>query len=199
MPRAVGITNIAVIFRALIGVFNHQRNRGTGSDLFRRAIIRKDAREDFDLIRLAPLRGEARLPRLAAIKLDLNISFRQRDQRRAAIDDAANRNPVAFAKGSDAEKMAETVVRHRYRFRMTRFFYKRWPNGSNPAASHTQRHPPASNTKTRPCHTSCCGAVSVVIPPIIAISARATPPCETITLSTVIVSIHGFSLLASIA
>ena len=36
----------------------------------------------------------------------------ERDARRAAVDHAAERRPVAFAEGRDAEQMAEGVVRH---------------------------------------------------------------------------------------
>jgi hypothetical protein len=42
----------------------------------------------------------------------LNVFDRQRQQRRTAIDHAADRNPVALAEGRDPEQMAEGVVGH---------------------------------------------------------------------------------------
>ena len=49
----------------------------------------------------------------ALVHPGLDVGLGQRDARRAAIDHAADRRPMAFAKGGDAEKMAEGVVRHR--------------------------------------------------------------------------------------
>jgi hypothetical protein len=48
----------------------------------------------------------------AAIEIALDVFVGQRDQRRAAIDHAADRDPVAFAEGRDPEQMAEGVVGH---------------------------------------------------------------------------------------
>ena len=45
-------------------------------------------------------------------EIALDVLIGQRDQRRAAIDHAADRDPVAFAEGRDAEQMAEGVVGH---------------------------------------------------------------------------------------
>ena len=58
------------------------------------------------------LGGEARLSGAAAIEIVLDVVVRQRQQRRATIDHAADRNPVAFAEGRDPEHMAEGVEGH---------------------------------------------------------------------------------------
>jgi hypothetical protein len=68
--------------------------------------------EDFDRVRLLALGGEARLSRTAAIQIVLDVLVGQRDQRRAAIDHAADRDPVALAEGRNPEQVAEGVVRH---------------------------------------------------------------------------------------
>ena len=74
--------------------------------------MRHHARQDPDLVRLLALRGEARLARPAAIEIALDVGLGERDQRRTTVDHAADRNPVAFAKGCDAEQMAEGVKGH---------------------------------------------------------------------------------------
>src|SRR4051794_40301647 len=61
------------------------------------------------------LRGEARLSGAAAIEIVLDILVGQRQQRRAAIDNAADRNAMAFAEGRDPKHMAEGVKGHRSR------------------------------------------------------------------------------------
>ena len=70
------------------------------------------AGQDFDRVRLLALGGEARLARTAAIEIVLDVFVGQRDQRRAAIDHAADRDPMAFAEGRDPEQVAEGVVGH---------------------------------------------------------------------------------------
>ena len=54
-----------------------------------------------------------------------------------------------------------------------------------------QRYLPVSNTSTRPCQTSDIGARSVAAPARRCIRHRATPPCETATVSCSSPSSHG--------
>ena len=63
MTGTIFVFDIAIIFRTLIGVFNHQRNRRAGGHLFAGRFIGEDARENFHFIRFAPLRRETRLAR----------------------------------------------------------------------------------------------------------------------------------------
>jgi hypothetical protein len=42
----------------------------------------------------------------------LDVLIGQRDQRRATVDHAADRDPVTFAEGRDPEHMAEGVEGH---------------------------------------------------------------------------------------
>ena len=112
MAGPVAVADLGIILRALVDVLDHQRDRRAGRDLPARALVREHAGEDAHLVRLAPLRGEARLARAAAVELGLDVGLRQRDQRRAAVDDAAERRPMALAEGGDAEEVAEGVVGH---------------------------------------------------------------------------------------
>jgi hypothetical protein len=72
----------------------------------------KNAGEDFDLIGLLPLGGEPRGAWAPLIEKLLDVWFFEWDQGRAAIDHAADRNPMAFAKSRHPKEMAEGVVRH---------------------------------------------------------------------------------------
>src|ERR1700730_6829050 len=74
--------------------------------------MRHHAGENLYRVRLLALGGEARLAGAAAIEIALDLFSRQRDQRRAAVDHAADRNPVAFAEGRDPEHVAEGVEGH---------------------------------------------------------------------------------------
>lgn len=60
-----------------------------------------------------PLGREPRLAGAAAIKIQLNLFNRQRNLRRAAVDHAAQRRPMAFAEGRHAKHVAEGVEGHR--------------------------------------------------------------------------------------
>src|SRR5690606_26841148 len=51
------LDDVAIVFRALIDILDHQRNRRAGGEFH--PVLDKGAREDFHLIRLAALRGEA--------------------------------------------------------------------------------------------------------------------------------------------
>ncbi len=64
------------------------------------------------MVRLLALGGEARLARPAPVELGLDLRRLERDQRRAAVDDAAEGRAVALAEGGDAEEVTEAVMRH---------------------------------------------------------------------------------------
>jgi len=112
MSGAEFLGDLAVVLGALVRVFDHERDRRASRHLPTRVVI-EDARQDLHRIRLAPLGGVPRLPRSAAIEVDLNVLGLESNTGRAAVDHAAERRPVALAPGRDAEKMTESVVRHR--------------------------------------------------------------------------------------
>ena len=74
--------------------------------------MRHHAGQNLHRVGFLALRGEARLAGTAAIEIALDVLGGQRQQRRTAIDHAADRNPVAFAKGRDPEHVAEGVEGH---------------------------------------------------------------------------------------
>src|SRR5690606_28970070 len=100
------IGNIAIVLGSLVFVLDDQRNRRTGG------LALEHAGQDLYGVGLAALRGEARLAGLAAVEAVLQILGRERNARRDAIDDAADRRPVAFAPGGEAEKFSKTVACH---------------------------------------------------------------------------------------
>ena len=106
------VLDVGIILRALVDIVDHQPDRGAGRHLHAVALAGEDAGDDADLVRLLALRGEARLARPAAVEIALDVGLGQRDQRRAAIDDAADGRAMALTEGGDAEEMAEAVVRH---------------------------------------------------------------------------------------
>ncbi len=69
----------------------------------------KTPEEDFDLIRFLALGGEARCAGMPLFEESLDVAFFKRDQGRAAIDDAANRCPMAFAKGRHPEEWPKVL------------------------------------------------------------------------------------------
>jgi hypothetical protein len=75
--------------------------------------MRHHARENLHRIGFLALGGEARLSRSAAIEIVLDLLDTERQARRTAIDHAADRNPVALAKGRNPKHVAEGVEGHR--------------------------------------------------------------------------------------
>src|SRR4029077_8300024 len=69
-------------------------------------------------ISLLALGGEARLSGTAAIEIALDVFTGQRQQRRAAVDHAADRDPMAFAEGRDPEHVAEGIEGHDCKLRV---------------------------------------------------------------------------------
>src|SRR5262249_55054677 len=107
MAGAELVLDVAVVFRTLILVLDQQTDRRSCGFAF------EHAGENPDPVALAPLGHEARLARPAAVQPGLNVGLGKGDQRRGAIDDAADRRSMAFTPGREAKELAERVVRHR--------------------------------------------------------------------------------------
>src|SRR5262245_6045147 len=112
MAGTVLVLDGGIVLGALVDIVDHQPDRGPGGDLRAGRFVVEHAREDAHLVGLLPLRRKARLAGPALVEIGLDIGLGQRDAGRAAIDHAANRGPVAFAKGGDAEEVAESVKGH---------------------------------------------------------------------------------------
>src|SRR5258706_4448502 len=103
-PERVG--DVRVILAARILVADEQRDRRAG-----RAAL-ENSGEDFDGVRLASLRDMPRSSRTAAVEFMLDVGLGKGETRWAAVDDAADRGPMRFAAGRDAEQRAERVPGH---------------------------------------------------------------------------------------
>jgi hypothetical protein len=112
------VLDVGIILRALIGVLDQQRDRRARRHLRAGLRMGHHARENLHRVGFLALGGEARLAGAAAVEIVLDVLDGQRQQRRAAIDHAADRNPMAFAEGRDPEHVAEGVEGH-FRTRMT--------------------------------------------------------------------------------
>ena len=106
VPGAKRVCDIAVVLAARIDVANQQRDRRAGG----RAL--EYAGEDFDRIGFLTLSDVARSAGTPAIEIVLNVRFAERQTRRATVDHATDRGPVAFAERGDAEQLAESVAGH---------------------------------------------------------------------------------------
>ncbi len=88
-PEAVA--QRVVILGPRVLVLDEEQDRRAGGVAF------EHAREDLHAVALAALRREARLPRPAPVEPGLDVGFGERQARRHAVDDAADRRSVAFA------------------------------------------------------------------------------------------------------
>src|SRR5262249_56801085 len=93
-------------------VVDHEGDRAAGRHLSAGALVGEQAGKDSHFIRLAPLGREAGLPGPALVEIGLDVAHVERNARRAAVDHAADRGPVALAERGDAEQMAERIERH---------------------------------------------------------------------------------------
>src|SRR5688500_3854332 len=93
------ILDLLVVVRALIGVLDqHADGRAGGAAL-------EHAGQDLHLVRLLALTGVTRGASAPPFQFRLNIRLRQLQPRRTAVDDAAERRPVAFAEAGDGEEL----------------------------------------------------------------------------------------------
>ncbi len=77
----------------------------------RHALVLEHAGQDFHRVRLLALGDELALARPALFHPGLDVGFGQFDAGRATVHHAADRRPMAFAKGGDAKQMPEAIVR----------------------------------------------------------------------------------------
>src|SRR6185437_6581711 len=110
VARAVLVLDVAIVLRSLIDIVDEDADRRSGRDLTAGLFIDHNAGENASLVRLAPLRGEARSSWPPPVEVGLNVGGFQGNARRAAVDDASDPRPVAFAEGREAEQMSEGVV-----------------------------------------------------------------------------------------
>src|SRR5690606_15555440 len=102
MTGAILPRDLAIILRPLVDIFDHHRHGSAGRDQdFLVIRIADDPGQDPDLVRLAPLGDEPRLSRTSSVEIVLDIRKLEADTGRAAINDAAQRRPVALAPGGD--------------------------------------------------------------------------------------------------
>jgi hypothetical protein len=100
------ILDVAIVFRALILVADQETNRGARGKPF------KYARKYFDLVGLISLCCVPRPAWPPALKIRLDILSVKRHPRRAAINDAAERDAMAFTKGRYDKILTNTVAGH---------------------------------------------------------------------------------------
>src|SRR5690242_573551 len=100
------IDQIAIVLTARIFIADQQRNRRP------RGLALEHPGENFDGIGLLPLCHMARGAGLTAVEVFLNIFSGQRKAWGTAIDDTADRGPMAFAKGREGEDVTERITGH---------------------------------------------------------------------------------------
>ena len=104
--RAEGISDVAVILGALVGVLDDERNRrASGATL-------ENAGQDFHLILFLALGRKRRRTRLATIQVTLQIRFAERDTRRHAIDNRGQRDAMRLARGHHPKNLSNAVTGH---------------------------------------------------------------------------------------
>src|SRR6185437_6561680 len=106
MAGAEAVLDRLVILGARILVLDHQRNRRAGGAPL------EDAGKDADAVALAPLGRKARLAGAPPVEPVLDVALGELDQRRRAVDHAADGRPMAFTPGGEAEEAAEAVAGH---------------------------------------------------------------------------------------
>src|SRR5690606_10366061 len=102
----IGLGDLRIVLRSLVGVLDHQADRSAGRLAFERA------RQDLDQVRLAPLGGELAGPRLARIEKRLDRLFADRQSRRTPVHHRPQRRPMALTPGRKAKYPAECVEAH---------------------------------------------------------------------------------------
>ncbi len=103
---AISLGDVAIILRPLIDIVDHQADRCAGG------LALEHARQDAHPVGFLPLRRVARLAGAALVEERLDVVLAERQPRRAAVDNRAERGPVAFPPGGEAQNASEAVETH---------------------------------------------------------------------------------------
>ena len=106
MTRTEQVFDITVIFGARIFIANEHGQRSSRSFSF------ENTGKNFNRVRFFALGRDLALSRTAAVKIDLNVRFSQRNLGWNSVDDQADGRPMAFAKGCDAKQFSESISCH---------------------------------------------------------------------------------------
>ena len=106
MARAVLVLDVVVVTALLILIPDEDRDAGA------RRLALEHARQDFRQVRLLALRHEVALPWAAPAEIDGEVLHRERDTRRAAVDDHDVAGAVRFPSRGDAKGLTEAISRH---------------------------------------------------------------------------------------
>src|SRR6185437_9573159 len=104
VPRPEAVFDLLVVARARVGVLDQEPDRRAGR------VPLEEPGEDAHLIALTALADELRGAGTPPVDILLDVLLRQGESRRTAIDDAAERRPVALAEGRHREKPADRVA-----------------------------------------------------------------------------------------
>src|SRR5439155_18136144 len=103
---AKGLADVAVVLAALVGIADQQADRRAGGAAF------VDAGEDLRRIGLVALRHVPRGAGTTAVEFGLDVGLGQRHPGREAVDDPADRRPVALVEVGDAKEVTEGAAGH---------------------------------------------------------------------------------------
>ena len=106
MARTKTVSDIGIVLRTLVLVEDNQPDRRTGCLAF------KNTGKDLHLVGFATLCRVTRLARTTALEILLDVGLAEFDTGRTAVDDAADRDTVAFTKRSDCEEFTDGVPGH---------------------------------------------------------------------------------------
>src|SRR3546814_6279669 len=104
---AIGLCDRAIILRPLVDILDHQADRRA------RRLALEHPRQDTHLVGFLPLRCVTRLARAPLVEEGLDIGFGERQPRRTAVNDGAERGTVAFPPSGEAKNAPEAVETHK--------------------------------------------------------------------------------------
>jgi hypothetical protein len=104
--------DLRIVAATLVDVVDDHRDRRAGGDLAAGALVLEHAGENPHRVRLLAPGDELALAGTTLVQPLLQVGLDQRYARRAAVNHAAQRRPMALAPRGDSIEVAEGIVRH---------------------------------------------------------------------------------------
>src|SRR3546814_15037186 len=104
---AIGLCDRSIILRPLVNILDPQADRRA------RRLALEHPLQDTHLVGFLPLRCVTRLARAPLVEEGLDIGFGERQPRRTAVNDGAERGTVAFPPSGEAKNAPEAVETHK--------------------------------------------------------------------------------------